>query len=232
MTGPPTSSPASPEPLVVAIDGPAGTGKSTAARRLARRLGIPYLDTGAMYRAVALAVLDHGADPDDPDAVRDVAERAEVGLHGREDGDFEVLLDGEPVEPRIRAPRVGEAASKVSVLPEVRQRMATLQRACAERFGGVLEGRDVGTRVFPETAHKFFVTARPEVRHRRRWAELREQGREVELDAVVREMRERDERDSTRADSPLTLDGSYLEVDTSDLTIDEVVERMARAVRG
>jgi len=219
-------------PLVVAIDGPSGTGKSTAARRLARRLGIPYLDTGAMYRAVALAVLDRGADPDDAGAVREIAERADVGLHGREDGDFEVLLDGEPVEPRIRAPRVGEAASKVSTLPEVRQRMVTLQRACAARFGGVLEGRDIGTRVFPDTPHKFFVTARAEVRHRRRWDELREQGREVELEAVAREIRERDERDSTRADSPLTRDDSYVEIDTSDLGIDDVVDRMARAVRG
>lgn len=227
MTEPPTSS----APLVVAIDGPSGTGKSTAARRLARRLEIPYLDTGAMYRAVALAVLDRGADPDDPDAVREIAERAEVGLHGREEGDFEVLLDGEPVEPRIRAPRVGEAASKVSTIPEVRQRMVTLQRASAARFGGVLEGRDIGTRVFPETPHKFFVTASAEVRHRRRWEELREQGREVDLETVAREMRERDERDSTRTDSPLTLDGSYVEIDTSDLTIDEVVERMVRAVR-
>ena len=223
---------AAPGPLVVAIDGPSGTGKSTASRRLARRLGIPYLDTGAMYRAVALAVLDRGADPDDSEAVREIAEGAEVGLRGREDGDFEVLLDGEPVEPRIRAPRVGEAASKVSAIPEVRQRMVALQRACAARFGGVLEGRDVGTRVFPGTPHKFFVTARAEVRHRRRWEELREQGREVELAAVAREMRERDRRDSTRADSPLTLDGSYTEIDTSDLSIDQVVERMTRAVRG
>lgn len=229
MTGPAAGGAA---PLVVAIDGPAGTGKSTAARRLARRLGIPYLDTGAMYRAVALAVLDRGADPDDAEAVREIAERAEVGLRGREDGDFEVLLDGEPVEPRIRAPRVGEAASKVSVIPEVRERLVTLQRACAARFGGVLEGRDVGTRVFPDTPHKFFVTARPEVRHRRRWEELREQGRDVQLDAVVREMRERDERDSTRSESPLTLDGSYVEIDTSELPIDEVVERMTRVVRG
>ena len=219
-------------PLIVAIDGPSGVGKSTAARRLARRLGVPYLDTGAMYRAVALAVLARGVDPEDEAAVLAVAARADVGLESQADGSFAVLLDGEPVAARVRAPRVGEVASKVSRYPEVRERMVALQRACAARLGAVLEGRDIGTRVFPDTPHKFFVTARPEVRHRRRHEQLRELGKEVPLDDVAREMSERDRRDATREASPLTDDGTYRVVDTSDLDVDEVVVRMEEAVRG
>lgn len=219
-----------PRPLIVAIDGPSGVGKSTAARLLARRLGIPYLDTGAMYRAVALAVLDRGADPEDREAVLAIAGAAEVGLHGRDDGSFEVLLDGEPIETRIRDPRIGEAASKVSSYPEVRDRLVALQRACAARFGAVMEGRDIGTKVFPGTPHKFFVTARPEVRHRRRHEQLAELGRDVTLDDVAAEMRDRDRRDSTRSASPLIKDDTYREIDTSDLAVEEVVERMAAAV--
>jgi cytidylate kinase len=218
--------------LVVAIDGPSGVGKSTAARKLARELGVPYLDTGAMYRAVALAVLDRGADPGDEEAVLAIAGKADVGLHSREDGSFEVLLDGEPVETRIRAPRVGEAASQVSTYPAVRQRLVALQRACARRFGGVLEGRDIGTKVFPETPHKFFVTARPEIRYRRRYEQLRELGKDVTLEEVAVEMEARDRRDASRADSPLTQDGTYTEVDTSDTPVDEVVAQMAATVRG
>ncbi len=218
--------------LIVAIDGPAGVGKSTAARLLARRLGVPYLDTGAMYRAVALAVLDRGADPEDAAAVEAVLGRARIGLETRDDGTLEVLLDGEPVEARIRAPHVGEAASRVSTLPEVRRRMVALQREFAHRFGAVLEGRDIGTQVFPHTPHKFFVTARAEVRHRRRHAQLRGSGREVELADVAREMEDRDRRDSGRALSPLTRDASYLEIDTSEVDAEEVARRMEAVVRG
>jgi CMP/dCMP kinase len=218
-------------PLIVAIDGPAGGGKSTAARRLAGRLGVPYLDTGAMYRAIALAVLDSGRDPDDAEAVLDVAARAELSLVGQEDGTFSVHLDGRPVESRIRAPRVGEAASKVSTYPAVRERMVSLQRASAQRFGGVLEGRDIGTQVFPDTPHKFFVFARPEIRAERRYLQHLEQGKEVTREGVLHDLTERDRRDESREASPLTVDDSYLQVDTSELTADEVVDRLERAVR-
>ena len=221
---------ASPTPIIVAIDGPSGVGKSTAARRLAARLAIPFLDTGAMYRAIALQVLATGVDPADRDAVEAVAARADVRLAQQADGSFAVLLGGEPVEPRIRTPEVGEATSTVSAHSGVRRRLVTLQREAAARFGGVLEGRDIGTRVFPDTPYKFFLDARPDVRFRRRYEELQAAGRSVTLDQVVDEITRRDERDTTRTDSPLTRDPSYTFIDSSDLTIDQVVERMAELV--
>jgi cytidylate kinase len=221
---------AAPEPLIVAIDGPSGVGKSTAARLLARLLGVPYLDTGAMYRALALEVLSRGVDPADRAAAVGAARSAEVGLAVRADGGFDVLLAGEPVGERIRAPEVGEATSRISAYPEVRERMVALQRACAAERGAVVEGRDIGTQVFPGTPHKFFLTAKSPVRHRRRFEQLREAGREISLDDVVAELDARDRRDAGRETSPLTLDATYIEIDTSELSVEEVAERMARRV--
>ncbi|HKV08850.1 MAG TPA: (d)CMP kinase [Thermoanaerobaculia bacterium] len=219
-------------PLIVAIDGPSGVGKSTAARRLAQKLGVPFLDTGAMYRAIGLKVLERGVDPHDRDRVLAISDEAHVSLGRRVDGTYEVLLDGEPVESRIRTPEVGEATSAISAYPEVRRRMVALQRDAATHFGAVLEGRDIGTRVFPDTPHKFFLDARSDIRFQRRFEELTAAGRAVTYDQVVAEINSRDHRDSTRADSPLTRDESYTFVDTSDLSIDEVVEQMAGEVLG
>lgn len=224
--------PAPGAPRVVAIDGPSGVGKSTAARGLARRLGVPYLDTGAMYRAVALSVLDAGVDPADRHAVAAQAERAAVEVEPTGDGGLTVRLDGEPVGERIRTSRVGETTSVIAAYPEVRRRMVALQREFGRAHGGVVEGRDIGTRVFPDTPHKFFLTAGSEVRHRRRYEELRRAGREVTPEQVAAEIESRDRRDAGRADSPLTWDETYTVVDTSELSADEVVGLLERAVAG
>src|SRR5690606_11745467 len=143
-------------PLVAAIDGPAGVGKSTVARLLAARLGLPYLDTGAMYRALTLHLLDRGVDPNDRAAVAAALPEARIELRVEPDGSARVLLAGEPVESRIRTPEVADATSRAAVHPEVRERMVTLQRELAGRHGGVMEGRDIGTRVVPDAPFKFF----------------------------------------------------------------------------
>lgn len=217
-------------PLIVAIDGPSGVGKSTTARRLARRLGVPFLDTGAMYRAIGLKVLESGVDPGDQEGVEEVAAAVDVQLGHRDDGSFEVLLDGQPVEHRIRTPEVSEATSAISVYPEVRRRLVALQQEAARHFGGVLEGRDIGTHVFPDTPYKFYLDADPEVRGRRRYDELVAAGRPVVYGDVVEDIRRRDHRDSTRADSPLTRLPTHIFIDASNLTVDEVVATMERAI--
>jgi len=218
-------------PVVVAIDGPAGTGKSTVARALAARLGVPYLDTGAMYRALTVAALERGVDPDARQAVAALLPGLSIDLRLDAAGRAEVLLDGAPVEARIRTPEVAAATSRLAVHPEVRERMVELQRAMARRHGGVLEGRDIGSRVVPETPFKFFLTADPSVRAARRMGDLAAQGRsDLSLESIEREIVERDERDSRRALSPLMAAPGATVVDTSDLSAEEVVELLWRTV--
>jgi cytidylate kinase len=221
---------APPSPLVVAIDGPSGVGKSTLARRLATRLGIPYLDTGAMYRALGLRALERNVDPADAEAVGAIAEGVDITLQRERDGRYAVLLDGQPVEPRIRSQAVADATSRIATLPAVRAKMVALQRACAAQHGAVVEGRDIGTKVFPDTPHKFFLDARPAVRAARRAAQLRRQGHQADAAEIEREIANRDARDREREDSPLRHDGSYVVLDTSDLSIDEIVERMLASI--
>jgi CMP/dCMP kinase len=217
-------------PLVVAIDGPSGAGKSTIARRLAERLGVPYLDTGAMYRALALAALDRGIDPENREAVETLADGADIRLAPEGDGSYHVLLEGVAVEQRIRTPEVGLASSAVSAYPGVRARMVALQRATAERLGGVLEGRDIGTRVFPDARYKFFLDADPGIRAERRHAQLAEAGRELPRSEVEADLAERDRRDRSRADSPLTCDESYVRIDATGLSVEQVLEKMLTAL--
>jgi len=214
------------KPIVVAIDGPAGVGKSTVARRLAERLGIPYLDTGAMYRAFALHLLELGIDPEERAAVARAAGEVDLALRLDERGQAEVLLGGEPVGERIRTPEVTAATSRAAVHPEVRERMVELQRELATRHGGVIEGRDIGTRVAPDAPFKFFFEAGPDVRAARRLGDLRAAGGMQEAEQVARDLEERDRRDRERSLSPLTPASDAVRVDTSTAGVEALVESL------
>jgi cytidylate kinase len=201
-----TVSPAPPAPpasaIVVAIDGPAGVGKSTAARRLAARLQLPYVDTGAMYRAAALFLADRKVDPADRTAV--AAEVQKMPLRLQLAGHAaQVELEGRNPGPRLRLPEVSALTSRIAVHPEVRLRLVALQQEFLRRHGGVMEGRDIGTVVVPETPFKFYLDAAPGVRAERRHAELAQQGGAPDPDEVARQLAERDARDSSRSESPL-----------------------------
>jgi len=213
---------------VVAVDGPVGSGKSTVARRVAARLGYVYLDTGAMYRAVGLLASEEGVGLDDEDAV--VALARSAGL--RFDGDGRLFAGERDVSDAIRTLEMGAAASRVSALPGVRMLLVEEQRRLAGSADIVMEGRDIGTVVFPDAAVKVYLTARPEVRAARRAAELRAKGDEVDEAEVLAALLERDQRDSTRALAPLRRAADAVEVDTSEMTLDEVVAAVAGLARG
>jgi len=215
--------------LIVAIDGPSGVGKTTTSRLVARELNLPHIDTGAMYRAIGLAATRRGIDVRDEERVAQLASDTHIEFVPGERA--LVLLDGEDVTSLIRTPEISMAASHVSAIPAVRRILVRLQQELGRRQGGVLEGRDIGTKVFPETPHKFFLTARPEVRAARRHAELVAKQQPVDLATVLAETVQRDEQDSSRADSPLMFDDSYTVIDTSDITIGDVVRAIVAIVR-
>lgn len=212
--------------MIVTIDGPAGSGKSTAARGLAARLGVAYLDTGAMYRAVALALTRRGVPFTDLPAV----ERTLADLHielppGR------VLLNGEDVTGLIRTPEVSQGASKVAVIPTVRRFLAAEQRRIAAGQNMVCEGRDQGTFVFPDAAVKFFLTADPRARAERRFKELTAKGESTTLDEVLKTQAERDARDAARDLAPMKPAADAVLLDTTTLSADEVLDRMEEVTR-
>ncbi len=217
---------------VIAIDGPAGAGKSTVAREVARRLGYLHVDTGAMYRAVTLKVLQEGVDPGDARAVEELARRTEVALAPRPDGSLAVLLDGRDVSGEIRGAQVDAVVARVAAIPGVRRLLVEAQRRLAARGGAVLEGRDTGTLVFPDAERKFFLTARPEVRARRRFAQLQAQGCGADPARVARELAERDRQDAARACAPLRPAEDAIIIDTTDLTPEQVVELILALVQG
>lgn len=223
--------PAPTEPLVVAIDGPAGAGKSTIARLLANRLGIPYLDTGAMYRAVGLLAIRAGlADPLDEAARAEVVDLAtghtiELVSDG---GGLRVVLDGEDVSEAIRSPECALMASAVSAVSGVRQALVPAQRRIGRVEGCVMEGRDIGSVVFPDATLKVFLTASPDERARRRQRDLLDKGIDTSIDEVKRQQHQRDLQDTSRADSPLHVAPGSVVVDTTGATPDEVVARLVK----
>ncbi len=217
--------------LVVTIDGPAGAGKSSVAKRLARRLGYRLLDTGAIYRSVALAARRLGIAWDDASALAALARSLDLDFaYSEKDEQNKVFVGGEDVSSAIRDPAISDGASRVSALPEVRAALLDVQRRLGASGGVVVEGRDVGTVVFPGAGAKFFLTASEEVRARRRAAELRAAGKVADEHQVRAEMTERDLRDSTRETAPLRQAEDALFVDSSDRSIDDVVDMMAREV--
>ncbi len=218
-------------PFIIAIDGPSGAGKSTLGRRLARELGLLYIDTGAMYRAVALAAAAAGVDESDAEGLEAVARRSSVRLEGDPDS-LRVYLDGRDVSEEIRGEGVGRVASVVSAVAGVRRELVRRQREMGERGGGVvLDGRDVGTVVFPSADVKFFLTAAPEARARRRLEEERARDAARDFEATLADINDRDLRDATRDDSPLKIADDAVVIDTTELSVEEVFERMLRTVR-
>jgi cytidylate kinase len=214
------------KPFVVAIDGPAGAGKSTTAKKLAARLGYAFLDTGAIYRAVALEARRLAIDWADADAVAAVAQAIEITFVPRGDVNA-VLVARRDVTKEIRTPEMSDGASRVSAHGPVRAALLGLQRRLGAQRSIVAEGRDMGTVVFPDAGAKFFLTASPEERARRRAQELIAAGRPADQAAVLRDMLERDQRDTTRAAAPLRRADDAIEIDSGGLTPDQVVEKMA-----
>ena len=217
--------------MIIAIDGPAGSGKSTVARGLARRLGFTYLDSGAMYRAVTLAALENGVDLKDGDALGRFATDARIELREREDDNLQVLLDGRDVTKEIRSPAVTGASSQVAAHQQVRHALLAKQRGLIAAGDWVVEGRDIGTVVAPDATIKVFLTADPAERARRRAAELRRRGIEVEADDVHRAIEQRDRLDTTRSAAPLRQAEDAVTIDTTGLDADEVVERVTALVQ-
>jgi cytidylate kinase len=216
--------------LIIAIDGPSGAGKSTLAKRLAKDLGFTYLDTGAMYRALALKILRTGVDLADEAALSVLVASTDINLV-EGSGTLRVFLDGDDVSHLIRTPEVSQMASKASALKVVRQRMLELQRDMGRKGRVVAEGRDIGTVVFPKAEVKIFLDASVEERARRRFEELRGVGRNVSLEETLREIKERDQRDCERELAPLRKATDAVTIDNSSLTASEVAERALEQVR-
>lgn len=214
---------------IIAIDGPSGAGKSTVSQRVAKKLGYLYLDTGAMYRACALNAVQLGMDLDDLSCAEKLAKNLEIELMKKND-QLKVLLNRKDVSKEIRTPEMGMKASKISRHLPVREKLWELQRKMAEKGGIVAEGRDMATVVFPDADFKFYLTASPEVRAKRRYQELLEKGHKVNFEEILKEVLNRDEQDSKRELAPLKKAEEAIEIDTSGLDIDQVVEKIIEKI--
>lgn len=214
----------------IAIDGPAGAGKSTAAKAAAKKLGFIYVDTGALYRTVGVNALRNGIDPKDAEKVKATLADIDVSL-GFVDGSQHVFLNGEDVSEEIRLPASSMAASDVSAIPEVREFLLSLQRDIAKRNNCLMDGRDIGTVILPDAQYKFFFTASAEIRADRRCKELKEKGIPADYETVLSEIKERDYNDSHRKTAPLKqADGAVL-IDSSNMTIEEAVDKIVSYIK-
>jgi len=216
--------------LIIAIDGPVGSGKSTLARRVAELMGYVYIDTGAMYRSIALKALRRGLALEAADSLTALAGDTRIDLRAR-DGGQQVFLDGEDVTSAIRTPEVAQAASKVAVIPGVRRVLVAEQRRAGGQGGVVMEGRDIGTVVFPDAELKIFLTASPETRADRRWREHQQKGDAIDLARTLEEIHERDRRDREREDSPLVRAKDAIVVDSTAMEPEEVARLVVMLAR-
>ncbi|MCD6153242.1 MAG: (d)CMP kinase [Syntrophobacterales bacterium] len=211
--------------LIITVDGPAGAGKSTVSKILSKKISYIYLDTGALYRAIAYKVAEYEISPDNEDLLSELCKKVTISIESM-NGNMKVLIDGEDVTAKIRTERTGLLASKVSAVPAVRETLLSIQRKAGESGGLIAEGRDMGTVVFPYADLKFFINADAEERARRRYRELVEKGRNVNLEDVKRALLDRDQRDTTRNISPLKPSDDSAIIDTTFLNVEEVVEKM------
>ena len=214
----------------IAIDGPAGAGKSTIAKLLAKQLGYVYVDTGAMYRAMAVYFSQNDINPDDENAINGAVDNIDISIEYK-DGVQQVILNGENVTSLLRTEETGKMASKTSKYAAVRTKLVALQRGLAKKTDVIMDGRDIGTVVLPDANVKIFLTASSKVRAKRRFDELTAKGEKCDIDAIERDIIERDHRDMTRETSPLKQADDAVLLDSSDMTIDEVVDRMKQLVK-
>lgn len=202
----------------IAIDGPGGAGKSTIAKLTAEKLGLEYIDTGAMYRAAALKAVNEGIDPADEDGIADMIEKTDIDFDGGK-----VMLDGRDVSKEIRSPEISMMASRVSAVPQVRKKLVGMQRRMGENKSVIMDGRDIGTNVLKNAELKIFLTADDRERAKRRYSEMIEKGQDADYEKVLADIRKRDHDDMTRSVDPLKKADDAVEIDTTDMTIDEVV---------
>lgn len=214
----------------VAIDGPAGAGKSTIARKVAKKRNYIYVDTGAMYRAMALYLIHDQVSPDDPEAIAKACKYADISIE-YQDGEQVVLLNGENVNAYLRTEEVGNMASVCSAVPAVRLKLVELQRKLAAKANVIMDGRDIGTYVLPDADVKIYLTASSRTRAKRRYLELKEKGVDCDLDEIEKDIIERDARDMNREFAPLRQAEDAVLIDSSNMTIDEVVERIVSLCR-
>ncbi len=216
--------------IAIAIDGPAGAGKSTIAKAAAKALGFIYVDTGAMYRALGLFAIRNNIEPDDRDSVKELLAKAEVSLARNEKGEQLVILNGEDVSSLIRTEQVSMAASKISAIPEVRAFLLSLQRDMAKTYDVIMDGRDIGTVVLPDAKVKIFLTASAEIRARRRYDELIAKGENVVYEDVLADVIKRDDNDMNRPIAPLKPAEDSILVDTSELTLQESIDLLINTI--